>query len=60
MQRAEIEEIIDLILWDDIHETPLDLIRDKIDTRQAESLPDEAYTRVSIAATLRKKYQHLQ
>lgn len=59
MQRAEIEEIIDLILWGDIHEAPLSLIKDKIDTRKAESLPDEAYTRVAMAATLRQKYQDL-
>ena len=60
MQKAELEEVIDLILWGDVHETPLDRIKDKIDVRTAESLPDEAYTKVAIAATLRERYKHLQ
>lgn len=64
MQKAELEEIIDCVLFEDIHEAPFSLIEDKIRPDYAEATDysrhdTEALTRVAIAATLRRKYKVL-
>jgi hypothetical protein len=54
MTNAEIiERIIDLVLFDDIHEAGLERIADKIDLAKLKADDIEAMTRVHVAATLR-------
>lgn len=55
MSVEEVEELVDLILFGDIHETPLYAVIDKIDINTRE-MDEEAETRAAIAATIRRKY----
>jgi hypothetical protein len=60
MSPEEVEELVDFILFGDIHEAPFDLIIDKIGgdnvNQAARLLNDEEYTRTAIAASIRQQY----
>ena len=55
MSAEEVEEIVDLVLFGDIHETPLYAVIDLIDINLNE-MDVEAEVRACIAATIRRKY----
>ena len=60
MSPEETEELVDFILYGDIHEAPFDLVTDKIGgdnvNYAARQMNDEEYTRTAIAASIRQKY----
>ncbi len=60
MSPEEVEELVDFILYGDIHEAGFDLVSDQIGDEDvncaARLMNDEEYTRTAIAASIRQKY----
>ena len=64
MSKAEVEELIDLILFGDLDEAPWELIADKVSGEQllvdylaGKDRDEEQLTRISAAATIAQKYR---
>ncbi len=49
----DINALVDLILYSDVHETPLMVLGDHYCTKKALDFDDEQNTRLAIAATLK-------